>query len=324
MPLIENSTYKPHFLLSNKHVNTILPTIFRKVHDVQYQRKRILTPDGDFLDLDFSQIQSDTVIIAIHGLEGDTHRAYMKGIVKAANKAGYDAVALNMRGCSGEPNNLYSSYHSGKTDDLDLVVNYLIDKYQYSKIMLVGFSMGGNITLKYVGEKGQTISPRIKCAATISVPCMLKDSALQLRKPSNFIYMKRFMRTLKAKALYKKEKHPEAKIQVNEIKKMKTFHDFDNLYTAPAHGYADAEDYWNRASCKHVLSSINIPTLLINAKDDPFLQSNCFPYEEAQKSKYFHLETPNFGGHLGFNQRINFKSEFWHETRIIEFFKQYK
>lgn len=319
MPVIKNSSYKPHFVFRNNHINTIAPNILRRVQGISYKRERINTPDNDFLDIDFSCVQSNAIAIILHGLEGNSNRVYIKGVVKAVNRANWDAVALNLRGCSDEPNNLFSSYHSGKTDDLDLIINHLIHNYNYSQIFLIGFSLGGNITLKYIGEMSDKISPKVKAAVAISTPCNLKDTSLQLSKASNFIYLKRFIRSLRQKAIQKVKKHPESNISIGDLKKVRDFYDIDDLYTAPAHGFIDAEDYWEKCSCLQFIPRIKIPALLISAQDDPFLPDSCYPYEEAQKSNYFYLEVPKYGGHVGFTSGINFKGEFWHESRIVEF-----
>ena len=319
MPIIKNSTYKPFFLYRNNHVNTIATNLFRKVHGLNYKRLRIDTPDKDFIDLDFSIVKSDTIVILTHGLEGNAHREYMKAMVRAVNETHWDAVAINLRGCSDEPNKLYSSYHSGKSDDLDLVVNYIIKENNYSKIFLIGFSLGGNITLKYIGEKGEELSPKIRAAVAISTPCNLKATSDQLGKASNYVYLKRFLRSLTKKAKYKIKRHPEEGIDLREVNKIRDFYGIDNLYTAPAHGFIDAEDYWEKCSCKQFIPGIKIPALLINALDDPFLPDSCYPFKEAEESEYLYFETPKWGGHVGFSTGISFKGQYWHETRVIEF-----
>ena len=321
MPLISKSNFKPHFLFRNHHFSTIAPSMFRKVKGINYQRKRITTPDDDFLDLDFSTVSSNTIVIITHGLEGNSERTYMRGMVRSVNKAGWDAVALNLRGCSGEPNNLYLSYHSGKTDDLDWVVNYLLKTLHYEKIMLVGFSLGGNLTLKYIGEKGEDLHPKILNAVAISVPIDLKDSASQLSNASNAIYMKRFLRMLKPKMIAKAERFTNYGVSNEEIDRIKNFYDFDNLYTAPAHGFSNAEDYWKKCSAKYFLSEIRIPTLLINALNDPFLGTLSYPISEAEDSRNFYLETPTYGGHVAFVKNFKMNDELWSERRAVEFLK---
>lgn len=321
MPLISDSTYQPRFLFRFGHINTILSNSLRKVKRPNYTRVRIDTLDNDFLDLDLSIIGSDTLLIVSHGLEGSTDRDYMRSVVNYANENKWDAIAWNMRGCSGELNKLYSSYHSGKSDDLDLVVNYALGLFNHKKIYLLGFSLGGNVTLKYVGERGEEIHPIIKGAAALSVPVELKDSAFHLAKKSNWVYMQRFIKKFQPKLRSKVLRFPENNISENEIQKLKTFYDFDSLYTAPAHGFSSAEDYWEKSSSIVYLEGIRIPTLLINAKDDPFLAPSSYPYNEAKENPKFYLETPNYGGHVGFTASLLEKGPYWYEKRIMEFYK---
>ena len=321
MPILNSNTYSPAPLLRFGHLSTILPNILRKVKTPPYERFRLETDDGDFLDLDFSKVGSDTLVILTHGLEGSSDREYMSAMVNEVNANGWDALAINLRGCGGTPNNLYSSYHSGKSDDLKRVVNYVVNNYSYHSIMLIGYSLGGNITLKYVGEEGVEIHPTIKAAAAVSVPIMLHDSANELAKRANWIYMNRFVRKLSPKLKEKIKRFPQDDLSPKVIKKMKTFYDFDSLYTAPAHGFNSAEDYWERSSSRPFIKDIHIPTLLINAKDDPFLAANCYPYEEAESNPNFYLLAPEHGGHVGFMSRIWEKESYWHEKEMMNFFR---
>jgi predicted alpha/beta-fold hydrolase len=313
--------FTPPFLFKNKHLSTIIPAVFRKVKGVSYQRVRIDTPDNDFLDLDFSETGSKEIIIVLHGLEGNARKAYVKGLVRAINQAGIDALALNLRGCSNDDNNKFYTYHSGKTEDLDLVVNYLTDNYDFEKIYLAGFSLGGNIVLKYVGEKGGNINHRIKAAVGISVPCDLISTSYNFLKKDNFLYQYRFIRSLRKKVLNKIKRFPEYKYLEKEIKVCRNFFDFDNLITAPFNGFYNAEDYWKRCSSKQFISSIKIPTLLINALDDPFLTEDSYPYAEAEQNPFFIIETPKYGGHVGFVNRWMINKVLWYEERVLDFVK---
>ncbi len=319
MPVIQNRDYKPPFIFKSNHLNTIVPALFRKVNSIEYIRYRIETNDNDFIDIDRSSVNAKTAAIITHGLEGNSHKPYIKGLAKTLNEIGIDAIAVNLRGCSGESNLLLSSYHSGKTDDLGTIIDFVKQKWEYEKIVLIGFSLGGNITLKYVGEQGKGIPDFVKLAVGISVPCDLKSSALYLSKVSNWAYLQRFLLTLKKKALEKIDKFDATTIKREDIKKTKSFFEFDNLFTAPIHGFMDAEDYWAKCSCKQFLSSISIPTLIINAKDDPFLPDECYPYSEANDNPFIFFEVPEYGGHVGFMTKTNFKHHFWHELRIASF-----
>jgi predicted alpha/beta-fold hydrolase len=317
VPVITESTYRTPRLFTNPHVQTIVPSLFRKVNDVHYKRERIDTVDGDFLDLDFSRVGSDGVVIVLHGLEGDTSRAYVLGMVKAFNKSGWDVVALNFRGCSGECNRKLRFYHSGDTMDLHAVVTYVSDRYRYSRIALIGFSLGGNVVLKYLGEQGGSHESPVEKAVAISVPCDLAASSNTIGSRSNWIYMKRFLRMLRKKIRMKMLFMPEL-IDDHGYEAIKNFKDFDDRYTAPLNGFRNAEDYWEKSSCKPFLSGISVPTLLINAADDPFLPDLCYPREEAHANPFLFLDIPKHGGHVGF---VTFKQqgEYWSETRAVSF-----
>ncbi len=322
MPNIESNSYHPQFLFRVNHLSTILPNLLRRIKRPNYQRIRISTPDKDFLDLDYVKAGGEVVAIICHGLEGSTDRDYVRSIVNEIGGNNWDALAINLRGCSGEVNAIYGSYHSGKTDDLDLVVSYAIEKMNYKKVILIGYSLGGNITLKYVGERGIGINKYIKAAAAISVPVHLSDSADQLAKKSNLIYMKRFIRMLKPKLKEKILRFPQKELSLKELNSIRDFHGFDSVYTAPAHGFSSANDYWEKSSSLQFLKDIRIPTLLINAKDDPFLGPACFPFKEAEENDHFFFEAPEYGGHVGFASQLFEKGPYWNEKRMIEFFRE--
>jgi predicted alpha/beta-fold hydrolase len=284
---------------------------------VNYTRERISTDDGDFIDLDWSRVGADKAVIVSHGLEGHSQRSYMLGMIEAFNRRGWDGVAYNFRGCGGEPNRLLRSYHSGATEDLHTVVCHLLETERYSSISLVGFSIGGNLTLKYIGEMGRGLSRLIKSAAAVSVPCDLESSASKLAERSNTLYMKRFLRMFHDKIRKKMEIMP-GQIDDSGYTSIRTFKEFDARYTAPIHGFPSVEDYYTRCSCKQFLSKIDIPTLLINAQNDPFLPDECYPVEEAGESRCLFLEMPASGGHVGFVD-FNASGEYWHESRVASF-----
>ena len=323
MALIVNSTYNPKYFFRSKHFNTVYRTLFHNF-TIAYKRKRLELQDGDFIDLDFSSVNSNQIVIVLHGLEGSANSNYVKSVTHVLNKNNYDVVALNFRGCSGEPNRLLSSYHSGKTDDVISVIHFLEENYHYKSYNLIGFSLGGNVTLKYLGEMGNQISPKVKSAATISVPCDLKGSSESIAKFWNRLYMQRFLISLKKKSHIKLKQFPESFLGKEVIDKVKNFYDFDNMYTAPAHGFVSAFDYWEKSSSKQFIEGIKVPTLLITAGDDPFLSSSCIPVQEAKNNKNFLLEITKHGGHVGFNGNFSQSSGLWLENRIVEFFKDHK
>lgn len=316
MPVIE-STYRPPALLTNGHLQTIYTSLFRRTPDVPYERERILTPDDDFLDLDWLRVGERKVAILSHGLEGNTQRDYMKGMARTLTAGGWDVLAWNFRGCSGEPNQQLYSYHSGATHDLHTVISHVLENHSYSEIALIGFSLGGNMTLKYLGERGANVYPQIKRAVAFSVPIDLASSGVELAKPANRMYMIRFLRYLREKLEIKQMLFP-GEIDLTDYNKIKDFQGFDDRYTAPLHGFRDAQDYWAQSSSKQFLTSITVPTLLINAKNDPFLSEECFPLSEAEQNGNFFLEVPASGGHVGFITFGN-SGHYWSEARAAVF-----
>ncbi len=318
MPLI-TSTYKPQLFFKNSHFNTTYKTFFFN-NSIQYTRKRIKTPDDDFLDLDFSTTGSSTLVIAMHGLEGSSKSKYIISVIHHLNALKMDCVAINFRGCSGEENRKAYSYNSGKTDDVSEVINHILNHYTYKNIILLGYSMGGNITLKYLGER-TNIPSEIKGAIAVSVPCDLKGSSQELAKWHNSLYMYKFMRTLKGKALHKMTIFPQSNLDKNRILKARTFKDFDDAVTAPLFGYKDAKDYWTQCSSRQFIEGIELPTLMINSMDDSFLSNSCYPFNEAKNHKFLTLETPKYGGHAGFNTVVFGKDSGWSENRISNFIR---
>lgn len=288
--------------------------------DVHYARERITTPDDDVLDLDWSRAGARRVAILSHGLEGSSERGYMRGMAHALNRAGWDALAWNFRGCAGEPNRTLRFYHSGATDDLHTVIQHVISTGRYDSIALIGFSLGGNITLKYLGERGTDLDPAIAGGIAFSVPCDLRSSAMRLAHPANSIYMRRFLATLRQKVREKMKLMPGS-LHDAGLDDISTFQEFDDAYTAPLHGFRDAEDYWHQCSSRRYLEGIRLPALLVNAKDDPFLAPECFPVKEARSSPYLFLEIPSSGGHVGFLGR-DATNRYWMEARAVAFLSE--
>ncbi|MFT2010617.1 YheT family hydrolase [Pontibacter sp. 13R65] len=312
MPVVA-SAYKPPFYLLNGHLQTIVPGLFRKVPGVQYERERLPTPDQDFIDIDWSRVGSDTVVILSHGLEGDSERSYIKGMVKTFNAHGIDALAWNYRSCSGEPNKLLRSYHLGASDDLDFVLRHALQVGNYQTVFLIGFSAGGNISLKYLGEAPEQVPQEVKRAIVFSAPVDLKSSAQRISK----IYSRRFLKSLEIKLAQKRELFPD-KVDLSGYNPLWSFPEFDERFTAPLHGFASADDYYTRSSSKQFIKNIRIPTLLVNAKNDPFLSNSCFPVKEAEHNPNFFLEAPAEGGHVGF--AIDFRQNvYYSEIRAVQF-----
>jgi len=315
MPLVD-SLYNPPLLFKNGHLSTIYSGLLRKVENLDQIRIRITLPDSDFLDTDWSYASapSNKLVIIIHGLEGSSKRTYIKGSAKVLIRAGFDVCAINLRGCSGTVNKLFRSYHSGATEDLQAVIDHVLQLYEYHNIYLHGFSLGGNLLLKYLGEE-QDIPNEIKGAIAISVPCQLADSLHQLLQFKNVLYAKRFKNNLITKLKLKQGLFPEL-ISDTDIGNIKTLRDFDEFYTSKAHGFEDAMDYYTKSSSLQFLENIEVPTLIINALNDSFLGNECYPIDIAKQHKNLFLETPKYGGHVGFYGNNNFT---YTERRTLEF-----
>ena len=320
MPVIHRSSYRPPFLFKSGHLQTLYPTMARKVKGVVYQRERIFTPDDDFLDLDWSRSGSRKLVVLSHGLEGNTGRQYMLGMAKMLNRHGWDVLAWNYRACSGEINWRLRMYHNGCIDDLDCVVQHALKGNRYERAAFIGFSLGGNLTLMYLGSLAKKLDARIGSAVTFSVPCDLKAGARELAKMKNYLYMKQFLVSLHKKIRQKMEQMPGV-INDDGYGRIRDFKGFDDRYTAPINGFRDAEDYWFQCSSGRFLSSITVPTLIVNAMDDPFLADGCYPVTQAENSRYVYLEMPVSGGHVGFVQ-FNNDGSYWSEQRALEFLAQ--
>lgn len=312
------NTYKPPFYLFSGHLQTIVPSLFRRVKNVAFKRERISTPDGDFLDLDWHRTgSSDTLVIVSHGLEGDSRRAYVKGMIKAFAGRGCHGLAWNFRGCSGEPNLLERFYHSGATEDLEAVIGYVRNQKLYKKIILSGFSLGGNLTLKYLGERGAQLPPEIWKAAVFSVPLDLSGSSKKISEPGNFIYNKRFLKRLGQKIRLKNATMP-GKFDLSLLNGIKTLREFDDAYTAPLHGFENAEAYYTHCSAINYLEEIRVPALILNAKNDPFLSAECYPLAKVKDHPFVKLEVPEEGGHVGF-ATAGRGELYYSEKRALEF-----
>jgi predicted alpha/beta-fold hydrolase len=316
MPVITND-YKPPLFFKNRHINTIYSSLFRKTKLPSFKRKRIETLDDDFLDIDLIENGSKKIAILCHGLEGSSDSKYIQATSKLLSLNGYSVAAMNYRFCSGEINRQLATYHSGKTDDLHVVINYVLPNYD--SIYLVGFSLGGNLILKYNGEALFSLSSKIKANVAISVPVDLKGSSIALKRSENILYSWRFIRTLSKKMYLKHQQFPN-QLDVAPLKKVKTLTDFDNFFTSKINGFVDAEDYYLKASSKQFIPNISKPTLLINALDDPFLSESCFPISEAKENSKFYLMTPSHGGHVGFISKGDF---YWSEIQILNFLNRY-
>lgn len=316
MPIISSSYQGPPAYLFNGHLETIIPSLFRRVKGVIYEREKINTPDHDFLNLDWSKIGGEKLLIISHGLEGDSKRHYAMALVKLFNSKGIDVLAWNNRSCGGEINLNPILYHHGASYDLNTTIEHVLKTCVYEEIFLVGISMGGAQTLKYLGEKGKDLPKEITRAAVYSTPCNLASSAATLKLSSNTFYRKRFLDKLKMKIEAKAIQFPDL-IDLDLLKGVKDFDTFDTLFTAKLHGFKDANDFYQAVSADNWMKFIEIPTLILNALNDPLLGPECYPISLAEKKAEIILEMPKRGGHTGF---VLPGHEFtWSENRFAEF-----
>lgn len=316
MPLIEqSSSFKPPFLHWNGHLQTVLPALFRNIK-VPYQRERLELPDGDFVDLDWLIGKNNRLVVLTHGLEGNSDRQYIKGMARFFSKKGWDILAWNCRSCSGEMNRKLRLYHHGEIEDIGIIIEHALHKKTYQKVVMMGFSMGGAITLKYLGVQGKDLPEPIQKGVAFSTPCDLKESVNALEFPSNRFYKNKFLQRLRVKIEAKAAAYPEV-IDLQQLDQMEVWQDFDEAFSAPINGFSSAEAFYENASAQNFMADIQIPTLLVNATNDPIIPIGCTPVDLCKKHPLIYLEQPTRGGHVGFMWRG--KSIAWSEHRAFQF-----
>ena len=312
--------FRPAWWCRGAHVQTMWAGVLRRAPRVPVTRVRWELPDGDFLDVD--ELASDTAapqVIVLHGLEGSSRSPQVQGLLDQARRRGWGGIAVNFRGCSGEPNRLQRSYHGGETGDLAWVVERVRAEHPDSPVLLVGFSLGGNVLLKYLGEQGEALPRQVRAAVAVSAPVDLALSAHALGRGFSRVYGHRLVDSLKRKTFQKLTRYPGL-VDPKTLRAVRTLTEFDDLVTAPVHGFKDANEYWARSSSAQFLPRIRRPTLLINAKDDPFLPSIALPVQAVAGNAFLTGEFPASGGHLGFLEgRWPGAPVAWAEVRAAEF-----
>lgn len=321
MPFIQISSYdKPRtYPFFNGHLQTLQPGMRRRVEGVRYRRERLELPDDDFVDLDWIFNQKDQLAILTHGLEGNSQRQYMRGAAKYFSVRNWDILAWNCRSCSGYMNRQLRLYNHGEIEDLHQVIQHVMKKHAYKQIVLLGYSMGGSINLKYASVYSNQAAP-ISHVAAFSSPTDLKESVRALEERGNLLYKTLFRKRLEYKIGLKAQIFPD-QIDTQYFKTIKKWRDFDQQYSAPLNGFDDVEDFYYQASAKHFIPKLNIPSLLVNAINDPIIPTTCSPLELAKHHDYFYLETPKEGGHVGFTIKDDPVS--WMEYRAWEFIHQH-
>lgn len=313
--MIVESQFKPARWLAGAHLQTVWPTLFRRIPSNTLTRERVELPDDDFIDLDWTPPQDGPLILILHGLEGCSQSAYAAGLLNALHHNGMQGVLMHFRGCSGEPNRQLHSYHAGETGDMAFIVNQLKARFPDRKFAAVGFSLGGNALLKWLGESNAE-NP-LACAAAVSVPFDLDACARRLENGLSRAYLGYLLRKMVRSARRKIDWHnyPVDKAFLDSVKSIRIF---DDKVTAPLHGFIGVDDYYQRSSSRNYLSDIHQPTLILQAKDDPFMTPSVLP-DDHELSPHVRLELSAQGGHVGF---IDETGNYWLEQRIIEWLNE--
>jgi len=317
-------SFKPAFGLTNKHIQTIFPSLFRKTPSPSFEIEEFTLSDGDFLECYWHKIENHNthtpIVILFHGLAGSYKSSYIQGVVDALDKAGFSSVVMHYRGCAEKENHLARSYHSGDTGDAKEFLEYLQKNYSTNKLFAVGYSLGANMLLKLLGEL-QENSP-LSTAVAVSAPMQLDICASHMNRGFSRFYQHLLLKDLN-EALEKKYLKHDLESIINlpkqKVKKLKNFWEFDDAYTAPIHGFDSAKDYYTKSSARQYLREIKTPTLIIHAKDDPFMTPDILPQEE-ELSSFVQLEIQEHGGHVGFIGGTLLKPEYWLDKKIVNYF----
>ena len=315
--------FKPAFGLSNRHLQTIYSTFYRKIPTLKMAKEIFELDDGDFIEpywYNKPKVTTSTpIVVILHGLEGSYKSPYIKGLMLALEKINISSVVVHFRNCADLPNRLPRAYHSGDTSDIKEYIKYLQKTYPNNPLHTVGYSMGGNVLLKLLGEYGNH-SP-LKNAISISAPMQLNISADTINSGFSKIYQNHLLKYLKKNLLAKYDNHPIEKLidlKKEDIKNIKSIWEFDELYTSKIHKFETAKNYYKLSSSKQYLKEITIPTLIIHALDDPFMTKEILPSKDELSSSIT-LEVYKNGGHVGFISGSLFKPIYWLENRIIQY-----
>lgn len=328
MPISQHC-FRPAWWLNNPHLQTLYPALLRKVPPLQRKRERLSTPDGDFIDLDWYGENKGVIVILLHGLSGSSESGYIIGLQRALQQCGFASVAMNFRGCSGEPNRLARCYHSGETEDIGFVHQSLSQRYPEAAFAAVGFSLGGNVLLKWLGEQGDKVN--LSAAVAVSAPLLLNECATKLDNGFSRIYRKHLLDELKhymhAKQRFLQTNGLEAEADklagLGNLADIQSFWQYDDRVVAKLHGFSDVHDYYRRSSSRQFLAAIRVPTLLIQAEDDPFMTPAVLPSAD-ELAPLVQLEVCSGGGHVGFVvSRNRCSADYWLEQRIPLFLRKY-
>ncbi len=313
---IAESRFEPAWWVPGPHLQTVFPYLFRRKPDIDLQSQRLELIDGDFVDLCWNNVSTGPIVVIFHGLEGSINSPYASGLMSTLEKSGIRCVLMHFRGCSGESNRLDRSYHSGDTGDIGFLMDFLSRDYPDTQIFAVGFSLGGNALLKYLGESASNTP--VTAAIAVSVPYLLYDCAVRLSSGLSKLYQWWLIKSLKNK-IRDKYSTRESPVNLADLDELNTFYKFDDKITSPLNGFKNADDYYEKSSCRQYLATVSVPTLLIHATNDPFMTPSIIP-DKNELSPTTQLELSDKGGHVGFiSGKVPWQPEYWLEKRIIEF-----
>ncbi|MCG5511815.1 hydrolase [Ectothiorhodospira shaposhnikovii] len=307
--MLIDGDFRPAWWLPGAHLQTLAPTLMRRRPPIPLRRQRLELPDGDFIDLDWAPEQPGPRVILFHGLEGSSRSPYAGGLMRRLHDQGFQALTMHFRGCSGEPNRLPRSYFAGDTGDMAWLVDHLLRQEPTRPVAAIGVSLGGNALLKWLGETGPD-NP-LAAAVAISVPFDLDRSARRMEQGLSRFYQWYLVGRLKRSALRKCRLMPMP-LDCAALPRLRTFREFDDAVTAPLHGFADVDDYYTRCSSRPYLRGIRCPTLILHARDDPFMTPETVPTPD-ELSPSIRLELSRAGGHVGFVEGVG---RYWPERRI--------
>lgn len=321
MPVLDAHPFVAPVWLRNAHAQTIWAPVFRRPPRVPRRIERVETPDGDFLDLHVAEgARENPGVLLLHGLEGSAHSKYILGVSDKLRSIGWSAICMEFRGCSGEMNHGRRLYHSGETGDLAFVASQLSTRY--SRLYIAGFSLGGNVLVKWLGESARAVPANVYAAAAVSVPYDLMVSGPNIDQVLGGLYSRHFLRSLVQKAEMKERQHPGS-LDMDRVRGARTLYEFDNHATAALHGFADADHYYRTQRSGQFLGGVRIPTLLLSAADDPFNPASTLPRSLADQSVYLHPQFTERGGHVGFVYGTPFAPRYWAEEQTVRFFQAY-
>ena len=316
------ASFSPAWWLPGPNLQTLWGKFMRPRLPLNLRLERLDTPDEDFLDLyHLTGDPGAPLLVLLHGLEGSLRSHYIHGLLEQASSRGWHAAVLIFRSCGDSLNRTPRFYHSGETGDATFAIDHLSLSYHETELILAGVSLGGNVLLKYLGERGEDVSPRIRAAAAVSVPYDLARAADYIDRGFSKVYQRSFIQSLQAKAIAKLEQFPDLVPREN-IRSIRTMRDFDNSITAPLHGFRDADDYYSKSSAIKWLHGIRVETLLLSAADDPFLPPQVLDDVriEARGNPFLQLEFTPTGGHVGFVGGGNpFRPSYYMESRVGDF-----